>query len=113
MKDIPGYEGRYAITSCGKIWSYSHGKFMKTRIDKDGYELITLWNGQKNNHIVHRLLAQTYIPNPNDYPEINHKDEIKNHNWINNLEWCTTVYNINYGTRNSRMVATRKLKNII
>jgi len=55
-------------------------------------------DGDRKKFPVHRLVASTFIPNPNNYPQINHKDEDKTNNSISNLEWCTAKYNINYGT---------------
>lgn len=107
MVDISGYEGLYAITSCGKVWSYKRKKFLKNCLDPiTGYYQVCLYkDGGKHHatHLVHRLVANAYLPNPNDYPCINHKDENKAHNNINNLEWCNHEYNNNYGTRNSRI----------
>ena len=104
MKDIPGYEGLYAITSCGKIWSYRRNQFVKTHKNNWGYFDVHLYkNGNHKVFKVHRLVAQAFIPNPNNLPEVNHKDENKSHNYLNNLEWCTSKYNQNYGTRNERI----------
>ena len=104
MKDIKNYEGRYAITSCGKVWSYISKKFLKPKVDKDGYLAVTLHkDGKSQTFSVHRLVAMAYIPNPNNLPEVNHKDEFKDHNWGNNLEWCDHTYNINYGTCRERI----------
>ena len=65
MKDIKGYEGLYAITSCGKVWSYRRKKFLKLRADQDGYLLVNLYNkGKPKGCLVHRLVAEAYIPNP-------------------------------------------------
>lgn len=101
MKDIVGYEGLYAITSCGKVWSYRSNRFIQPSHDKDGYYRIMLVKDkQRKNHYVHRLVAMTYLPNPNNYPQVNHIDEVKDHNWINNLEWCDAKYNCCYGNRN-------------
>ena len=103
MKDIPGYEGKYAATSCGKIWSYKSKKFLKPKSDKDGYYKVNLYyDGKQKTYFIHRLVALTYIPNPNNLPQVNHKSEIKTENFIDNLEWCTGEYNTNYGTRNER-----------
>jgi hypothetical protein len=104
MKDIKGYEKLYAITSCGKVWSYKRKKFLSHRLDKDGYPRVTLHkDGKLKTFFIHRLVAMAYIPNPNNLPEVNHKDEIKTHDWVNNLEWCDKKYNANYGTRNKRI----------
>lgn len=103
MKDIKGYEGEYAITSCGKVWSYKSNKFLSLKNDKDGYKFVTLCkNGKTTNFKVHRLVAEAYIPNPNNYPIINHKDEIKDNNCVNNLEWCTYLYNHQYSSNGNR-----------
>ena len=96
MRDIPNYEGLYAITSCGKVWSYKTQKFLKPRKRADGYYQVCLCkNGQKTTHSIHRLLAETYLPNPNNYPQVSHKDENPEHNWLNNLEWATAKMNCN------------------
>lgn len=100
MKDIKGYEGLYAITSCGKVWSYKSQKFLKPAKDKDGYYDVSLYkDGERKHFKVHRLVAQAYIPNPNNLPLINHKNERKTDNYVSNLEWCDAKYNNNYGTR--------------
>lgn len=100
MKDIQGYEGLYAITSCGKVWSYVTQKFLATYF-ANGYEYTTL---KDNTHIkISREVAKAYIPNPNNLPQVNHKDEVKSHNYVNNLEWSDSMYNANYGTRNERI----------
>lgn len=104
MRDIPGYEGLYAITSCGKVWSYKKKKFFSPSHDKDGYPRVNLIKDKQiKTFFIHRLVAIAYLPNPNNLPLINHKDEIKTHDWVNNLEWCTNWYNVNYS--NNREVA--------
>lgn len=103
MRDIEGFEGLYAITSCGKVWSYSRKKFRVLVPDKDGYLRVTLKKDGKSYRFgVHRLVAQAYIPNPENKPTVNHKDECKDHNWIGNLEWATQAEQNNYGTRTKR-----------
>lgn len=107
MKDIEGYEGIYAVTSCGRVWSYRKNRFLKPSYDKDGYLKVNLYkDGKIKTFQLHRLVASVYIPNPEGLPEINHKDEIKHHDWYMNLEWCTHEYNMNYGTRNERARAS-------
>ena len=101
MKDIKNYEGLYAITSCGKVWSYRRKKFLKPDINQGGYYRIGLCkNGEVKKYLIHRLVAEAYLPNPEDLPQVNHKDEIKTHNYLQNLEWCNSKYNQNYGSRN-------------
>ena len=101
MKDIKGYEGRYAITSCGKVWSYYRNRFMKPETTKNGYNRVILFdsNGNKKHFFVHRLVAEAYLPNPYNLPCVNHKDEVRTNNYLNNLEWCDYSYNNQYGDR--------------
>lgn len=111
MKDVKGYEGLYAVTSCGRVWSYRSNKFLKTFVNNSGYVVVDLCKDGKRKHLlVHRLLAEAYIPNPENLLFVNHKDEVKTHNWINNLEWCTREYNNNYGTGIARSVEKRSWK---
>lgn len=75
-------------------------KFLKKYEDKDGYIKVSLnKNAKSKAYAVHRLIAGAFIPNPNNYPCINHKDENKQNNKLENLEWCTVKYNNSYGTR--------------
>ena len=109
MKDILGYEGLYAITSCGRVWSYRYKKFLSPFLRTDGYLAVGLYkDGQQKSIAIHRLVAEAYIPNPLGLPVVNHKDEEKTHNWINNLEWCDMKYNSNYGTGKERAAKARK-----
>lgn len=103
MKDVVGYEGLYAITSCGKVWSYKNECFMKPRTIRNGYLQVGLRkNGERKFYYIHRLVAEAYLPNTENLPEINHKDENKANNCLQNLEWCDHKYNINYGTRTKK-----------
>ena len=108
MKDVVGFEGLYKVTSCGKVWSCRKNKFMRSAGGPGQYQMIGLWtaDGKQVFDYIHRIVAKAYVPNPNNYPEVNHKDEIKDHNWASNIEWCTRNYNINYGTRNERAAKT-------
>lgn len=99
MKDIPGYEGLYAITSCGRVWSYRHGKFLKDS-DSRGYRRVVLSLGNERKAFnIHRLVAEAYLPNPENLPCVNHKDENKSNNSVNNLQWCSILYNNTYNDR--------------
>ena len=86
----------YFISNFGRVFSKKSNKVMKNRVvSKNGYQQITLDNSQL---LVHRLVAQAFIPNPNNLPCVNHKDENPGNNYFRNLEWCTYKYNSNYGT---------------
>ena len=90
MRDVKGYEGIYGITSCGRIWSYRNEMFLKPKITKDGYLKVKLCKNGKMKHIcVHRLVAMAYIPNPENLPEVDHKDNNKTNNCVNNLQWLS------------------------
>ena len=97
------YEG-YLVNADGDVLSIK-GKepILLSPFLRHGYQRVTLFeNGKKFNVSVHRLVAIAFIdnPDPNTYTEVNHKDENKTNNNVNNLEWCTHLYNLNYGTRN-------------
>ena len=90
MKDIKNYEGLYAVTSCGKVWSYRNERFLKPSTDKKGYLKVNLYkNGACKTYKIHRLVAEAYIPNLNNLPQVDHIDNDKTHNYINNLQWIT------------------------
>ena len=90
MKDIVGYEGLYAVTSCGKVWSYKRKKFMKPGTITNGYLQVGLTkNGDRKFYFIHRLVAEAYIPNPDNLPQVDHIDNDKTHNYVNNLQWIT------------------------
>ena len=103
-KVIPGFVD-YKISSFGRVMSLKSGKpkIMALRNKTDGRVMVHLClEGKKYPVNVPRLVAQAFIPNPNNYPEVNHINEDKTDNRVENLEWCTRKYNINYGTRISR-----------
>ena len=90
MKDIVGYEGLYAITSCGKVWSYRNECFLKPCTNQKGYLRVKLFkDGQKKWYRVHRLVAEAYLPNPDNLPQVDHINEDKTNNCVNNLQWIT------------------------
>ena len=91
MRDIKGYEGIYAITSCGRVWSYSTKRFRKPYVNNGGYLCIDLWKNNKRYHkTIHRLVAEAYIPNPDNLPTVDHIDFDKTNNSVNNLRWMGT-----------------------
>lgn len=120
-KDIEGYEGLYQVSNLGRIKSlhrrieHPHSGFitLKERIlkpstDTSGYLFVRLCNNGKSKQLlVHRLVAQTFLENPQKLPEVNHIDECKSNNQISNLEYCDRSYNINYGTATVRAAKTR------
>ena len=97
----------YLITEEGDVYSTKYGKLKKRKqqtTDK-GYKIIVLWNnGKQKNYRVNRLVAETYIPNPDNLPEVNHKDEVKSNNNVANLEWSTHAYNTQYSQAMSWIV---------
>lgn len=109
-KDIPGYENMYQASTLGRIrsvtrWVRASNKYLKQGVirklkkDTKGYFQVGLSkNGIEKKKKVHRLIAMTFIPNPNSYPQVNHKDEDKENNRVENLEWCDNYYNCHYGT---------------
>ena len=113
-KDIKGYEGIYKISNLGKVVRikgsqeypmkvWNNGRYMEIRLSKDG----------KSTHFtLHRLLAMHFIPNPNNLPFVNHIDENKLNNSINNLEWCTQVYNTNYDEGKHPIIVLDELSGI-
>ena len=111
-RDIKGYEGYYQISNFGRVKSLSRDvgsnrckkeTIMKTSLDKDGYEnLVLRKNGKQRHFRVNRLVAKAFLENPNNYPQVNHKDEDKTNNNVNNLEWCSAKYNVNYGSRTEK-----------
>lgn len=117
-KDIDGYPN-YMVSNLGRVKSLervimkSNGKrqtiketIRKGVKDKDGYLIVTLYDEYHNmkNIKIHRLVAQAFIPNPNNLPEVNHKDEDKTNNNVDNLEFCTTRFNLTYGNRLKKVI---------
>lgn len=95
MKDVVGYEGLYAVTSCGKVWSYKRQKFLKPKANSKGYLYVDLCkNGEVKRYYIHRLIGEAFLPNPDNLPEIDHIDNNKNHNYLNNLQWISHKDNV-------------------
>lgn len=120
-KDIKGFEGLYQVSNLGRVRSLDRqiyspgswrqrpyyfnvkGKIIKQHKSNSGYMFVRL-SKDRNDYgtFVHRLVADAFIQNPNNYEYVNHKDENKHNNKVDNLEWCTAKYNINYGTCKQR-----------
>ena len=105
------YEGLYEVSNLGRVKSLGNGKSINSKEGilkpgkiKQGYLQVTLCKNRKQKRfLVHRLVAEAFLPNPENLPFINHKDEDKTNNSVDNLEYCTREYNNNYGTRNERV----------
>lgn len=102
-KEYPNNKN-YIIYSDGRIYSKCSNIFLKPKIDKTGYANVTFCDKGKRRYFrVHQLVAQMFIPNPNNYEQVKHLDENKLNNDVSNLEWSTSFLNSNYGTRNARI----------
>lgn len=105
---IKGYEGLYEVSSFGRVRSLNYNRMGKTKIlilhkDRYGYIIASLYkNGEMKKCKVHRLVASAFLPNWFEDEQINHRDEDKTNNHVNNLEWCSAKYNVNYGVRTKK-----------
>ena len=112
-KPVEGFEGLYEVSSLGRVKSlnYNHTgkeKILRHRKCRNGYLLVDLCrDGKRKTLLIHRLVAIAFLTNPEGLPEVNHKDEVKINNCVNNLEWVSKSYNNNFGTRNERMAAAK------
>ena len=106
-RDVVGYEGLYQVSSFGRVRNPRRNKLMTIRHDKDGYETVGLTNNRvMKTRKVHRLVADAFVPNPNNLPQVNHRNEDKTCNYPDNLEHCSAKYN----TRYNGLPAKRGLK---
>ena len=119
-KDVVGYEGQYQVSNIGNVRSVERkdsmgrkcGGFTLRQIDnRYGYLYVMLYkNGIGKHKKIHRLVSEAFLPNPNNYSDVNHLDEIKANNNVENLEWCTRAHNINHGTRTERARQSKSKK---
>ena len=110
IRPVQGYEGHYEVDAAGNVYSVKRGRnLLVKRINPSGYEVVTLCkNGVQKTMRVHRIVASAFIPNPDNLPIINHKDENRINNSVENLEWCTPRYNLMYGGARER--ASNKMR---
>lgn len=119
-KNVKGYEGYYQVSSWGRVRSLRrincygrivNEKILTNTLNNKGYLRVKLSKNRKDKNIsVHRLVAMAFIPNPDMLPQINHKDEIKINNKVENLEWCDNKYNSNFGTKPTKIGEQHKKK---
>lgn len=110
-RPVVGHEGRYEVSNYGRVKSIKRfnptvkrhygGKMLRMLTDKKGYYYVNLSRGVKSQS-VHRIVAKAFLPNPNNLSDVNHKDETHTNNCVDNLEWCSHSYNMNYGTVKER-----------
>ena len=125
-KDVVGYEGFYQVSNNGNVRSvdrqvrcsnsvrFYKGKILSQCKDDHGYFRVLLAKaGKHKSSQVHRLVAEAFIQNPNNLPEVNHKDENPGNNCIDNLEWCSKNYNLEYGTGRKRSVKAQHRKKVL
>ncbi|WP_426388214.1 NUMOD4 domain-containing protein [Lacticaseibacillus paracasei] len=117
-KDIEGFEGLYQVSNMGRVRSLdredAQGRRRKGMVLADsssgrGYRKIALWrDGDVKYKFTHRLVATAFLDNPDNFPQVNHKDENKKNNVVSNLEWCSVIYNNMYGTRTKRSAKAKE-----
>lgn len=126
-KPVVGYEGYYEVDQFGRVFGVDRtvsvndngrvydkdiaGKQMKQTMHDKGYKIVSLTkDGKTKLCFVHRIVAEAFIPNPDGLPMVNHKDEDKANNFLENLEWCTALYNNTYGNAQKKRV--KKIKGV-
>ena len=95
--DVAGYEGLYTIDTLGRVYSYKSRRYLKGGALAYGHRVVCLYkNGKSKLHAVHRLVAEAFIPNPDNLPIVHHIDENPQNNNVNNLKWCTQKENVHH-----------------
>lgn len=107
-RDVKDYEGLYIVSNSGLVKSLITNRILKPRNSGDYDRVLLFKNKHTKECFIHKLVAEVFIPNPDNLPQVNHKDENKTNNCVDNLEWCTPSYNVNYGTCQERK--SKKLK---
>jgi hypothetical protein len=109
-KDVVGYEGLYEVSNLGRVRNKKRNT-MVTLLDNNGYHRVELWkNNKRRRFMLHRVVAMTWIPNDDELKtQVNHINEIKTDNRVENLEWCTASYNNKYGSRIKNMLDTVRM----
>lgn len=103
IKPIKGWEDKYLIYSDGRVYSLLRGKFLSPRLSMDGYERVCLFDdGKRYEYRVHRLVAENFIDNSDNLPQVNHKDFNRRNNCLSNLEWCTNYENVHHSIEHYR-----------
>lgn len=113
-KDIIGYEGLYSISNLGRVKSIKNNIILSNAINSRGYETVVLFNnGNRLTHSVHRLVSKAFLSNPNNYPCVNHKDNNRTNNFVENLEWCSYSYNNSYNNVAKNRIKWKRVSIII
>ena len=117
-RDIKGFEGKYMVSNLGRVKSLNYRRTGKEKImegvdNGKGYLQVKLWkDGKYKSCRINRLVAMAFLPNPDNLPEVNHKDEDKTNNKVENLEWCTSQYNVEY-SKAKAVIGINKVSGLI